>query len=232
MGIKERITDLQETKRIRVEEERSAEQTRKEQRQEQYQREIPRVLKKQKRLFNELKAMGVTGMIDEMIYPDHLYPLVTREEQLTRAKRLDERMERRAAKLPKKINLNSEKFRRRMRERDQQQWWGGVNGPRQNEDGSLDSTLRISIANKTDTGYSLHPTHGMLREVFLSYSKEGLLTIKGTETTFEATVNRNNVDRDAVETALAQAFHNPHIPQRDIPPASSAPIYRLGPFAS
>ncbi|MEK7450991.1 MAG: hypothetical protein AAB662_03595 [Patescibacteria group bacterium] len=170
-------------------------------------------LRTQEKLFQDLEAIGVIGMINSVIKPDVIRPYKTHAQEMEDWKRIKAKQ----VKEPRATTYMDPKLAGRLWfGMWDQKWTAGVSSPRQREDGSFDPTLRIWISNDTTSFGIYHEEHQIpLKSMALSYSPEHLLMIQGAETTFKGVVIRENVNKDVISTAFKQALQHPtsrHLP--------------------
>ncbi|MBI2195970.1 MAG: hypothetical protein HYU48_02915 [Candidatus Levybacteria bacterium] len=195
MGIRERMQEIAEEEKIAAKEKRAREVNRQTELQAQYYEHLPEATRTQRRLMRDLRAIGVVGMIEEMVGPG------TITDPLTPAQ------SKRARGNPQFGLGPMEKLEKIFDAITNRDWETSVILPSQREDGSLDPSIYLHIHAKGN-----RPMHTPERHVVVTYSPDRTLTIKGAEVFFKSIVTRQNADEGTLEIALARAFRNPEKP--------------------
>lgn len=176
--------------------------------------ELSQALERQGELLEELRAMGIVEMVEKMIDPQALRIHSPNEEQHQPHNGSLWVSPDNTLPLPlRQTKVSIEDVEKALINIQKQEWEANTLLPQQREDGSLDPTIIIDIkkVHNEDLRNMTYLYYGgeIEEHVHVSYSPQKALTIQGAETTFESVVDIQNVDRDAVKTALALAFINP-----------------------
>lgn len=223
MGIKESVERLtqgraEEERRIREEEARQR-QAREEQRRAQFDKELPEVTRQRRLLLQDLRAIGVIGMIEDMIKPDKIAPILTEKQKAANRKKSQRGLTaKQLAALPPLLGLNAS--------RPRQEWAGKLLQPHQEDDGAVNPTLVFSISTPEQYTY---PVPQKISQVTVTYTRDRILTVKGQDVTFESRVTRKKHDIDEIELGLAKAFVYPEIPvnqSTQSPHNNLPPVYK------
>lgn len=206
MGMHEKMSAIRAEEQVASAEIQKAEEEIKREQGRRYQQELPETLRIQRALFEELQAMGIISMIEEMTVPDKVVRLQTPEEKLETEKKTRKRFDELKTGIVETITA-----KQIMEDLRRNEWGPQVLLPEQKDDGSVEPTLRILVQDNP-----LKRGRGNRKTVNISYSEKKILTIEGEDVTFQDQVTQNHADKDTIdtiETALAHAFLKPQFPK-------------------
>lgn len=214
MGLKELIQKIQQQEIAAREMELAAEKTTEEERGDAYSENLPQAILQQKALFEELKAIGIIDLINQMIYPE-LSPATYSEVPTTTADGKVEVLKIAMAQsiLPEITETNRKDVEKKLHDRE---WRGNIKLPDLLQDRSFDTTLHILIEKdpkSVEEAYCPMPT------ISLDYYENKMLRIKGEKVTFLQKLTKENSNSYDFEKAIAEAFLHPRlIPVKPQPP--------------
>lgn len=168
--------------------------------------EVDEMIVRQRVLVEALKQIRVVAILEGMTAPEKLARVHTSSDLAEMGRRMDALY----YGPPSIKEISAEEIETDSRRWRAQQWQGMVLPPRQLNDGSLDSTLRIVVDNDVFSRKMAPPGWaGPLKRVILDYSAEGMLTIRGRGVTFQGIATSGSYDKEAIETGLVEAFRDP-----------------------
>lgn len=216
MGIRERVDRLTQQETQTWEKKKVEDEAKKMEMAQLYEKNLPKAIRTQKTLFEELQRIGVISMLQEMTGgPNTIkYPYGVKPTELKSIP---------FKATPEKFLRRMEKEKENPKSESEVEWHASIEEPKQSEDGSLDPSLFIQLLKEFDPRLPLD-LHGKRERVDLSvtisYHPNRVLVIEGTEKVFKKIVkgvNDMDINRAELENAFTRAFHSPKAEPMEMP---------------